>query len=139
MAFFFGYFNIIVTDNVNLFMCVWVVVVGDWLFGTALAIQNKKWETRKALKIVYYLVGYWLILFIVLAMEKAHPAAFFMSEAVVLPILLFQVISMLKNASLVGVLPKGLLLKILQNIDNYKDYSQQAAQVENETTNETPL
>lgn len=133
LAFIFGYFKIIAIDNINLFMAVFIVVIGDWLFGTFLAIRNKSWETRKALKVVYYLTGYWLIVFIVLSIEKAHAAAFFLSEAVVLPILIFQVISMLKNASLLGVLPKGLLLKILSNIDNYKDQAiEQTKELQNE-------
>lgn len=133
LAFIFGYLKIIAIDNINLFMAVFIVVIGDWLFGTFLAIRNKSWETRKALKVVYYLTGYWLIVFIVLSIEKAHAAAFFLSEAVVLPILIFQVISMLKNASLLGVLPKGLLLKILSNIDNYKDQAiEQTKELQNE-------
>lgn len=119
-AFLCGYFNLIVFDNVNLFMGVFIVCIGDWVFGVALSLSQKKFETRKALKIVYYLTGYWLILFIVLAIEKAHPAAFFLSEAIIMPIIVFQLISLLKNASLLGVLPQGLLLQMLQNIDNYK-------------------
>lgn len=102
-------------------------------FRRTVSNKKKRWETRKALKIIYYLTGYWLIVFIVLSIEKAHQAAFFLSEAIVLPILIFQVISMLKNASLLGVLPKGLLLKILSNIDNYKDQAiEQSKELQNE-------
>jgi len=121
VSFVAGYFNVLILDNVNLFMAVLTVVFGDWFFGSILAISKGKWETRKALNIVWYLTGYWIIVFIVLSIEKAHPAAFFLSEAVVMPILIFQVISMLKNASLLGVLPQGLLLQMLKNIDSYKD------------------
>ena len=121
ISFMAGYFNILVLDNVNLFMAVFCVVAGDWFFGSVLAVRNGKWETRKALNIVWYLTGYWIIVFIVLSIEKAHPAAFFLSEAVVMPILIFQVISMLKNTSMLGILPQGLLLQMLKNIDSYKD------------------
>lgn len=119
-AFLAGYFQLIVFDNVNLFMAVLLVCLGDWIFGVLLSFSKGKFETRKARKLIYYLTGYWTILFIVLSIEKGHPSAFFLSEAIVMPIIVFQLISMLKNASLLGVLPQGLLLKILQNIDDYK-------------------
>jgi len=35
----------------------------------------------------------------------------------------FQIISTLKNASLIGFIPQGLLLNILNNIDSYKNAS----------------
>ena len=119
-AFLLGYFNVIILDNVNLFMAVFIVCSGDWIFGVLRSLQDKQFETRKAMKIVWYLTGYWTILFIVLSIEKAHQAAFFLSEAIILPIIVFQLISLLKNASLLGVIPQGLLLTILQNIDSYK-------------------
>lgn len=52
--------------------------------------------------------------------EKAHPAAYYLSEATILPIIVFQLISALTNASLAGAIPRGLLLKILEKI-NAKD------------------
>lgn len=75
----------------------------------------------KSTKGVYYIVGYSAIVAVVLSIQKGFPAAGFLDEAVVLPILIFQLVSILKNASLLGVLPQGLLLQLLENIDNYKD------------------
>jgi hypothetical protein len=121
-SFFLGYFQVITVGSSNLFMAVAIVVVIDFIFGSLNAVLDPKkhWETRKALKIIYYLFTYWLMVFMVLAIEKAHPAAFFLSEAIILPILIFQTISILKNMSLLGLIPKGLLLEILKNIDSYK-------------------
>ena len=116
----FGYFHITIIQNKHLFIAVLIVVVGDWIFGTIVAIKNKTWETQKALKIVYYFFTYSVIVFVVLSIENASPTAFFLSDAIVMPILIFQTISMLKNASLIGWIPKGLLLEILEKIDNYK-------------------
>jgi hypothetical protein len=104
-------------------MGVVVVVVSDWVMGTILALKNKVWHTRKAIKIIYYIFAYSTILFTVLAVEKAHPSAFFLSETIIMPILVFQIISTLKNASLIGFIPQGLLLNILNNIDSYKNAS----------------
>jgi phage-related holin len=112
----FGYFQLTIIENKNLFIAVLIVVIGDWIFGTARAVKNKKWETQKAMKVIYYVFAYSVIVFVVLSIEKAMPSAFFLSDAVVMPILIFQTISMLKNASLIGWIPKGLLLQILEKI-----------------------
>jgi phage-related holin len=61
-----------------------------------------------------------LILATVLSIEKGYPSAFWLSEAIIMPILVFQVISILKNAGLLGILPKGLLTEMLEKIDKYK-------------------
>lgn len=119
----FGYYNVIVATNTPLFAAVTIVVVADWIFGILriLIRKNEEFETRKALKIIYYLFAYNTIVFVILAIEKAQPSAFFLDETIVLPIILFQLISMLKNISLLGWIPQGLLLQILSNIDNYKE------------------
>jgi len=104
-------------------MGVVVVVVADWVMGTILALKNNEWRTKKAIKIVYYIFAYSTILFTVLAVERAHPSAFFLSETIIMPILVFQIISTIKNASLIGFIPQGLLLNILTNIDSYKNTS----------------
>lgn len=118
---FFGYVKVIVFDNINMFFAIFFVVLFDFFFGVWKAIKFKRFQVRKALKIVYYLTSFWMILFVVLSIEKAHPAAFWLSEAVFLPIIIFQLISALKNASIVGAIPQGLLLKVLESIDKHKD------------------
>lgn len=47
VAFIFGYFKIIAVDNVNLFMAVLIVVVGDWIFGVLLAIKKNAGKQEK--------------------------------------------------------------------------------------------
>lgn len=128
----FGYFNSMFLEKIDLFFAAFVVVIFDNFLGQLIAkktkVYNKRlkkwgtaWETQKALKGVYYLVGYSAIVAVVLSIQKGFPAASFLDEAVVLPILIFQLVSILKNASLLKLLPQGLLLQILENIDNYKD------------------
>ena len=108
-------------DNYLQFVAVVAVIFGDSLFGIWAAIKERKFETKRALKVFYYLVGYNVLLAIILVVEKAYPVAFFLSEAVILPLLLFQFMSMLKNASRAGIISSKLLDKILKNIDAYKD------------------
>ena len=128
----FGYFNSMFLEKTDLFIAVLLVVCFDNILGQTIALKTKTynkrlkkwgtaWETQKALKGVYYIVGYSAIVAVVLSIQKGFPAAGFLDEAVVLPILIFQLVSILKNASLLGLLPQGLLLQLLENIDNYKD------------------
>jgi len=119
----FGYYHIIVTSNINLFASVTLVVIADWIFGVLKVLIKSKnsFETNKALRIIYYLFAYNTIVFVILAIQKAQPSAYFLDEAIVLPIILFQLISMLKSISLLGWIPQGLLLQILSNIDSYKE------------------
>lgn len=128
----FGYFHSMFLEKTDLFLTVLLIVLIDNLLGQCIAYKTKKynkrtkkwgtsWETQKALKGVYYIVGYSAIVAVVLSIQRGFPAAGFLDEAVVLPILIFQLVSILKNASLLGLLPQGLLLQMLENIDNYKD------------------
>lgn len=131
-----GYFNVTIIENKDLFISILIVVIGDWIFGTIRAIKNKKWETQKAMKLIYYVFAYSVIVFVILSIEKANPSAFFLSDAIIMPILVFQTISMLKNASLIGLIPNGLLLQILEKIDAYKHpKTPEETEVENQPTN----
>jgi len=120
-SFILGYFRIICINNADLFIAIAIVVIVDWIFGIALALKNHNFETHKAMRIIYYLASYWLILTVVLAIEKGYPSAFWMSEAIIMPILTFQVISMIKNLILLGIITNSLAKEIFKNIDRYKE------------------
>lgn len=121
--FILSYAKVIVTDNINMFMAILFVVAFDWIIGVALAVKSRNFETRKAIKIVWYLSSYWLLLFMLLSVEKASPAAFFLSEAVILPILVFQIISSAKNMELLGLIKSETFKAILKNVDKHKEQS----------------
>lgn len=116
-----GYFTDMINANSNAFAAIALLVFADFAAGVGKAIFTKTFETRKALKVVWYFGAYSVLLAVMLSIEKGFQYASWMAEAVMLPILTFQVISFLKNLSIIGLLPKGVLLKILENIDNYKD------------------
>lgn len=118
---FFGYIRVIVLENINMFRAIFVIVIVDFIFGIIKAFKQGNIRLSKAMRVLYYLTSYWMILFVVLTIENAHVSAFWLSEAVFLPIIIFQLISILKNASLIGAIPQGLLLKLLESIDAHKD------------------
>lgn len=140
----FGYFNSMFLEKYDLFIAVLIIISVDNILGQIIAFKTPKfnkrlkkmgtaWETQKALKGAYYLIGYSAIVAVVLSIQKGFLAASFLDEAVILPILLFQLVSILKNASLLGLIPQGLLLKLLENIDNYKDNTIESIKEQNIT------
>ena len=132
-----AYMQIIIVDNINMFVAIFWVVLLDFIFGAILAIKRHEFKTKKAIKIVYYLSTYWAILFVVLSIEKAHPAAYWASEGIVLPILIFQIISALKNAAEIELIPNGLLKELLKNIDRHKNRAiEDAGNILTNATNE---
>ena len=117
----FGYFKVIILDHSNLFEAITWVVLIDFFVGVSLAIKNDNFKTEKALKLTYYFGVYFVLCAMVLKVEEGFPSAFWLSEAVIMPILVFQVVSILKNLSLIGLLNNTLLNEMLNKIDKHKD------------------
>lgn len=102
------------------FIAIFFVVLLDATFGILKAFKLGNFQTKKTFKAIYMLVGFWFLLATVLTIEKGFPFASFLSEAILLPILLFQLISTLKNMQLLGLLNNDTLTRILSNIDKHK-------------------
>lgn len=102
------------------FIAIIAVVLLDAAFGISRALIKKEFETQKAFKGVFMLVAFTALLATMLVIEKGYPYAGFLSEAVLLPILVFQIISILKNMHLLGLISGSLLDRIMLNIDRHK-------------------
>lgn len=126
-----GYFKLIYFDNLAMFEAITWVVIIDCIAGVSVAFKFHKFETQKALKVIYYLATYWILLAMVLQVEKGFPSAFWLSEAIIMPILVFQVISILKNLGLLGIIQNTLLSQILAKIDKHKDVEKEPTVNEN--------
>lgn len=103
------------------FISVFLVVILDALLGISRALVQKQFETKKAFKGVFMLAIFWAILAVMLSIEKGFPFASFLSEAVLLPIVTFQIISIIKNAHLLGFISGSIAERILSNIDKHKE------------------
>lgn len=110
-----------IIDAQDQFLAILLVVLMDAFFGIAKSFKLGNFETRRTFKAVYRLVGFWALLATVLTIEKGFPFASFLSEGILLPILLFQLISTLKNMQLVGLISNSQLMNILKNIDKHKE------------------
>jgi toxin secretion/phage lysis holin len=128
LLFLSGGIGALLTELLNLmileifqFIAIVAVVLLDALLGISRALINKEFETRKAFKGVFMMVAFTSLLATVLIIEKGYPFASFLSETVLLPIIVFQVISILKNMQLLGLISGTLLDKIIDNIDKHKN------------------
>lgn len=102
------------------FISILFVVVLDFTFGVLKSFKIGNFETKKTFKAVYMLVAFWMLLAVVLTIEKGFPFASFLSEAVLLPIISFSLISALKNMQILGLIESALLNEILSKIDKHK-------------------
>lgn len=116
-----AYFRLLVLGNPAAFEAITWVVAIDFIVGVLVALKKDKFETQKALKVVYYFTAYFALLGLVLKVEEGFASAFWLSEAVIMPILVFQVVSILKNLSILGIINNTLLNTILDKVDQHKD------------------
>lgn len=121
-----AYFKLLVLGNPNAFEAITWVVVIDFVCGILVALKNDKFETQKALKVVYYFTAYFALLGLVLKVEEGFPSAFWLSEAIIMPILVFQIISVLKNLTILGIINNTLLNNILEKVDKHKDINNES-------------
>ena len=78
------------------------VIMLDGFFGVISGCKREGLKTYKALRIIKSLFSWLLIMFTVLMIEKTYPLMFWLSECFFVPIIVFYLISTLKNASDAG-------------------------------------
>lgn len=115
-----AHFYNITIDHQNAFLAVIVVVLLDGLFGIIKGIKNEGFKTYKALKILRTLTVWVMFLGAVLTVEKGFDGVSWLSEVIITPFMVFQIISALKNASMAGFIEAKLLNDILDKIDQHK-------------------
>jgi phage-related holin len=120
LAFIGTYFFNLTADNIEQFLSVALVVFVDVFFGVWAGIKREGFKTYKALKVLKTF-GFWtLMLGCILSIEKGFQGTSWLSETIMAPFMVFQLISILKNASMVGVVKNELLTQILDKLDKHK-------------------
>jgi phage-related holin len=119
-AFICSYFFELTMDNADQFLSITCVVLLDGFFGIVAGIKREGFKTYKALSVLRTVVVWWALLGVILTVEKSFQGTGWLSETIVVPFLLFQIISALKNASMAGFIKMDLLNKILDKIDKHK-------------------
>lgn len=119
-GFLLTYFTELTLDNIEQFLAVGFVVMLDGVFGMIAGIKREGFQTFKALSILRTLTIWWVVLGVILSIEKGFAGTSWLSETIITPFLVFELISALKNASMAGFVNNGLLNTILDKIDGHK-------------------
>lgn len=120
LTFIITYFTELALCNADQYMALVAVLILDGYFGVRAGIKREGFKTYKALKILKTIVTWILILTTVLSIEKAFPEVSWMSETLLIPFLTFELISILKNASMAGYIKQESINMFLNKIDQHK-------------------
>jgi phage-related holin len=119
-GFIISYFTDLTTTNTEQYIAVVAVVLLDGFFGMLAGCKREGFKTYKALRILKSIFTWTLLLTAILMIEKGFMGTGWLSETVIAPFIVFQVISALKNASMAGLIKNELLNIILDKLDKHK-------------------
>ena len=120
MTFLGSYFLELTMGNAEQYLALIAVVFIDGFFGILAGIKREGFQTRKAVRVLQRAVGWVVFLTVLLMVEKGFTGTAWLSETVIVPFIVLQIISALKNASMAGFIKMEELNKILDRIDNHK-------------------
>lgn len=120
IGFICSYFMELTMQNAEQYLAITTLVFADGFFGIIAGIKREGFKTYKAIKILRTLVFWVVMLTLILVIEKSIPGAGWLSETMLMPLVIFQLISTVKNASMAGFIKASVLNQILDNIDKHK-------------------
>tara|TARA_R110000851_G_scaffold105081_1_gene223172 strand:+ start:36 stop:452 length:417 start_codon:yes stop_codon:yes gene_type:complete len=115
-----SYFLNLTMSNFEQFLAICCVVLLDGFFGIIAGMKREGFKTFKALSVLRTLAVWWIILAVILVVEQAFAGTSWLSETIIVPFIIFQLVSALKNASMAGFINADILNKILDKIDGHK-------------------
>jgi phage-related holin len=116
-----SYFFNLALDNSSQYLAIIGVSFLDGIFGIISGVKREGFKTYKALKILKTTFTWLIILTVILMVEIGFKGTFWLSETIIMPFIVFQLISILKNASQSGFIKGSLLNEILSKIDQHKN------------------
>lgn len=119
-AFLGTYLMNLTMGNSEQYMAVLSVLLLDGFFGVIAGMKREGFKTYKALRVLKNIFAWELILTAILTIELGFDGTSWLSETILAPFLIFQMISALKNASMGGFIKNELLNEILDRIDSHK-------------------
>jgi hypothetical protein len=116
------YFLNLSMENMEQYLAIVAVLWLDGIFGIWAGIKREGFKTYKALRITRNTAVWLIILTVILMVEKGFTGTAWLSEVVIVPFMVLQLISALKNASMAGLIKMELFNKILDRIDKHKGF-----------------
>jgi phage-related holin len=120
LAFIGSYFFNMTMDHAEQYLSLVCVVLLDGFFGIIAGCKREGFQTRKALKVLVTMVVWIIFMTVLLSVEHGFSGTDWLSETILIPFIVFQILSALKNASMAGLIQADLLNTILDKIDNHK-------------------
>ena len=120
ITFMCSYFMNLTMTNADQYLAIVGVMFLDGIFGMIAGTKREGFQTRKALSVLKNTATWLVILTVILMVEQGFAGTAWLSEVIVVPFMVFQLISALKNASMAGFIQTSLLNQILDKIDKHK-------------------
>ena len=120
MSFICSYFLELTMGNLEQYLGLLAVIFIDGFFGIAAGIKREGFETRKAVRVLQRAITWIGFLTVILMVERGFVGTAWLSETIIVPFIILQLISALKNASMAGFIKAELLNEILDRIDKHK-------------------
>jgi phage-related holin len=115
-----SYFMELTMANSDQYLAIVGVMFLDGIFGIIAGTKREGFQTRKALNVLRNTFAWLITLTVILMVEQGFAGTAWLSEVIIVPFMVFQIISALKNASMAGFIKVGLLNEILDRIDKHK-------------------
>ena len=115
-----SYFMELTMRNAEQYLAIATLIFADGLFGVIAGVKREGFKTYKAIRILRTLIFWVVILTVILVIEQSIPGASWLSETVLMPLVVFQLVSVLKNASMAGFVKVEVLNNILDKVDKHK-------------------
>ena len=119
-AFVCSYFMELTMQNAEQYLAITALIFADGFFGVIAGVKREGFKTYKAVKILKNLLFWIIFLTVILGIEANFSGTFWLSETIITPLIIFQLISTLKNASIAGFVKIDELNRILDKIDKHK-------------------
>jgi hypothetical protein len=120
-AFVCSYFFNLAIENSDQYLAVVAIIFMDGFFGVIAGTKREGFKTYKAVKILKTLVAWIVTLTVLIMVEAGFKGTSWLSETILIPLIIFQVISALKNAEQAGFIKNEALTTILDKIDKHKE------------------
>jgi len=120
VTFMCSYFMELTMANSDQYLAIVGVMFLDGVFGMIAGTKREGFQTRKAIQVLRNTFAWLVILTAILMVEQGFTGTAWLSEVIIVPFMVFQIISALKNASMAGFIKVGLLNEILDRIDKHK-------------------
>ena len=120
LTFLCSYFWDLTMSNYEQYLAIVGVLFLDGIFGMIAGTKKEGFKTFRALHVLRSVVVWVTFLTVILMVEQGFTGSAWLSEVIIIPFIVFQLISALKNASMAGYIKAGLLNEILDRVDNHK-------------------